>query len=354
MNTKTWLIWALNFFLIITLTKNPFYLLIIFLIILLVNISCRLPSSESQIWKIVIYLGLIFIGFSIIFNTLTVHFGETVLYRFPESFNRLFLIGPIIGGKITLEALIYGFLQGFVFFNLLFLFSSFNQVINRYELIRLVPKFMHSIGIVISLAFAFIPQTITCFKEVKEAQMIRGVNFEIKGMIKRISNFLSILLPVIIIGIEKAVTLAESMESRAYGNTQKKEGLGEKLGFIFSLILFLTGFFLMMLKVNYWFFFMIGGLILIFITLIKISSDIKVTRYKREKWQSKDIIVVIVSTLAGLFFLWLNFYNVNILTFNPYPKVDFPDINIFVMIILLFMIIPTILSGSERSLDRSE
>jgi energy-coupling factor transport system permease protein len=58
-----------------------------------------------------------------------------------------------------------------------------------------------------------------------DAQKARGLELEKGGLLKRIRNYVPVLIPLIVSAIRRSLELAEAMESRAWGATKKRTNL---------------------------------------------------------------------------------------------------------------------------------
>jgi energy-coupling factor transport system permease protein len=58
-----------------------------------------------------------------------------------------------------------------------------------------------------------------------DAQKARGLELERGNFLKRIRNYIPILIPLIVSAIRRSLELAEAMESRAWGATKKRTNL---------------------------------------------------------------------------------------------------------------------------------
>jgi len=58
-----------------------------------------------------------------------------------------------------------------------------------------------------------------------DAQKARGLELERGNFLKRIRNYIPILIPLIVSAIRRSLELAEAMESRAWGATEKRTNL---------------------------------------------------------------------------------------------------------------------------------
>jgi energy-coupling factor transport system permease protein len=58
-----------------------------------------------------------------------------------------------------------------------------------------------------------------------DAQKARGLELEKGNFMKRIRNYVPVLIPLIVSAIRRSLELAEAMESRAWGATKKRTNL---------------------------------------------------------------------------------------------------------------------------------
>jgi len=65
-----------------------------------------------------------------------------------------------------------------------------------------------------SLALRFIPTLAIQLNEIIDAQLSRGLKLDTGGFLKRIKNYLPILIPLIVISIKKSIEIAEALEIR--------------------------------------------------------------------------------------------------------------------------------------------
>jgi len=60
---------------------------------------------------------------------------------------------------------------------------------------------------------------------IMDAQKARGLELERGNFIKKVKNYIPILIPLIVSAIRRSLELAEAMESRAWGATEKRTNL---------------------------------------------------------------------------------------------------------------------------------
>ena len=83
---------------------------------------------------------------------------------------------------------------------------------------------------------------------IMDAQKARGLELEKGNFLKRIRNYIPILIPLIISAIRRSLELAEAMESRAWGAIEKRSNLyvlkiqrGDILLILISIIILIIG-----------------------------------------------------------------------------------------------------------------
>jgi energy-coupling factor transport system permease protein len=74
-------------------------------------------------------------------------------------------------------------------------------------------------------AVRFVPVLAEEAQTIMDAQKARGLELERGNFLKRIRNYIPILIPLIVSAIRRSLELAEAMESRAWGATQKRTNL---------------------------------------------------------------------------------------------------------------------------------
>ena len=74
-------------------------------------------------------------------------------------------------------------------------------------------------------AVRFVPVLAEEAQTIMDAQKARGLELERGSFLKRIRNYIPILIPLIVSAIRRSLELAEAMESRAWGATKKRTNL---------------------------------------------------------------------------------------------------------------------------------
>ena len=74
-------------------------------------------------------------------------------------------------------------------------------------------------------AVRFVPVLAEEAQTIMDAQKARGLELEKGNFLKRIRNYVPVLIPLIVSAIRRSLELAEAMESRAWGATKKRTNL---------------------------------------------------------------------------------------------------------------------------------
>jgi energy-coupling factor transport system permease protein len=117
----------------------------------------------------------------------------------------------VVLGTISLENVAFSALEGMRLAALLVVFGTFNAVTDPFGVVRLAPRRFHEPALAAALALSIAPRTISMAGRVREAQRLRGIH------IARWRSLPALAVPILETGMEDALTLAESMDSRGHG-----------------------------------------------------------------------------------------------------------------------------------------
>jgi energy-coupling factor transport system permease protein len=328
-----WLGWVLAALAAISTTRNPLYLVLAILCIWLVN---RMVGGVSPVrpfklvsWKVVV--GLVVI--STVFNSLFAHFGETHLVQIPPSI-------PLLGGWVTLEAMVYGATNGLVIFAMLAVFAVLNQALPVQALIRLVPRAFYPLAVVTSIAVTFVPVTVRQFRQVYEAQMIRG------HRLRRLQDWLPLLIPLLTGGLEHAVQLSEAMTARGFASLPARPLGGQRWLLVSGLLLAVAGWVVWVGKHQpaASLLLIACGSLLLGGGIWRAGRQVKRTIYQRYSWGWRSG-MVIFSVIVLVSWVWLPWFHPlrQALVFNPYPALTWPAFDLLSGVITLILTLPAFL-----------
>jgi energy-coupling factor transport system permease protein len=252
---------------------------------------------------------------STLINALFTHNGKTIIFSLPQSW-------LLIGGNITLESVLFGVINGLTIGALYLSFTIINIALSIKQLTRLIPKVFHPIAMTVTIALTFYPSVQTRAREIKEAQMIRG------SRMKKISDWLPLLIPLLVTSLEKAILLSESMTARGFHATSQSINPSLPLvGLLSALFAFFSGWVLRIFSYPLWIslsLYGLGGAIVLAILLPTTHQD-KTTNYRKGVWHPTDVVfsVIIIIFIVAFTVIWIN-KTLHSLSYFPYPALSFP------------------------------
>jgi energy-coupling factor transport system permease protein len=338
-HSLSWILWLCAAVVAASATRNPLYLVLILLCLFIVAGSIR-PVGEARppIVSPVTFAAIVTL-LATAFNALTTHYGQTVIIRVPEGI-------PIVGGNITLEAVIYGLTNGLTLSALFAAFTVLNLALPIRALIQYIPRAFSPLAVVTSIAVSFVPVTLRQFGQIREAQAVRG------HRLRGVRDWLPLFLPLLTGGLERALQLAEAMAARGFARADEKAhnirmqvmlvvglatlpaGLLLRLAWgqkLWGLLLLLAG----------------GGLVLAVFWLI--SRQVPRTVYRRERWSWSDGVVLVGAGVVLVVFLTLlPGIDRKALYYSPYPALTLPPFDPLVGLAILGLAGPLVSGMRER------
>jgi energy-coupling factor transport system permease protein len=138
------------------------------------------------------------------------------------------LVGYFSNGLVVTEALVlYSFSLAFRFIVLMSSFSIFFLTTSPDDLSLALQQshIPYEFCFAFTTAIRFVPVLANEAQTIMDAQKSRGLELEKGNFLKRIRNFIPILIPLIVGAIRRSLELAEAMESRAFGAKRERTSL---------------------------------------------------------------------------------------------------------------------------------
>jgi len=331
----SWVAWLVAVIAMLSITRNPLYLVIIVLCIIFVGVSLGGEGSNIRppfsLWKFAGFIILLATGF----NALTSHYGHTVLFAIPGKV-------PLISGNITIEAVVYGATNGLILTGMLAGFTVLNLALPVRDLISLIPRAFFPVAVVTSIAVTYLPTTLKQFKQIREAQEVRG--HQMHGL----RDWLPLLMPLLVGGLEHAMQLAEAMTARGFasGSPEKGKHLLYARGLMLAGVLVLIAGWLLEIgtATGYGWVLVSCGVILILLGLWLMGRQSRRTIYHRQHWDWQDgvgifgafaIVAVILFPAPAL--------GRETMYYDPYPALQAPDFSLVIGLALLGLLLPGLL-----------
>lgn len=334
-HTYAWLAWLSSGLVALTSTRNPLIILLIDLVLIVLLVWVTPPSRK--ILRTTLRFGFSMLILSTVMNMFISHFGETIFFSLPEKI-------PLLGGNFTLEALIYGVTNGLILIGIFTLFMILNQVVSVHALVRLIPQAFHPVAVVTTIALTFIPASQKQFQTIREAQAIRG------QQLKKLRDWLPLIIPLLIGGLERAMQIAEAMTARGFtAQSEHKPSRLEKALLPLGLIFIILGWILELsrqLPVSGIWLISIGFLALLALFFIS-GKRVKKTTYAQEAWTPISTWVTIFALLLTIAFI-LPIPGYQTLFYEPYPLVKFPGFSILHGLLSLTFLAPVFILGEVK------
>ena len=208
------LAWIGCVFLLALLFDHPLYLFLIFLSTLPLILAARVWREWASLMKFSLFLCLLVIAI----NALISNQGTHVLYQAPFQI-------PVIGApRMTLEGILCGVGNSLRLLAIISAFTLLTFTIHPDDLMSVMIKarLPHKSVMVASLSTKFVPTLIADAHRITDVQRTRGLEFERGGPVQKARNYLAIAIPLLSNSLDRAVQVAEAMESRAFGSGKNR------------------------------------------------------------------------------------------------------------------------------------
>lgn len=221
----TWLTWAIAAAAAVQIAPNPLYVALVLAISFLVVSAHRLDTTLARAFPILVGLGVAFALLRVVLTALTTHSPaidgppEHLWFTLPSFGLPRLLGGFTVGGTIEGDVVLFAAAQAFAVVGILGAFGAFNAVASHHELVQAAPRAFHEPGLIVTVALAFVPSTMQAVADVREADRART-----GGRVVRRGRLVRLSVPIVESGLERAVSLAESMDSRGFARHARGRG----------------------------------------------------------------------------------------------------------------------------------
>lgn len=311
----TWLMWLAAAMVALTVTRNPLYLAVTLLCIGMVY-ALIAPAADEQRslllspWR----FGLVVVTVSALFNALMVHVGAHVLFTLPAWL-------PLIGGPFTLEALVYGALNGLALTGLFVAFGAINRSISVQAMLRLVPRAYYPVAVITSIAVTFVPTALQQMQQIREAQMVRG------NRMQSVRSWLPLVVPLLEASLERSMQLAESMMARGFVSDGSGPATRARLLLLSGMVAVVAGWLLQIVWLQAWAgsTLLLAGAGLLVAGLWLAGRQHPHTVYRHDPWRVRDGVVIGAALAVMLVYLApLPGLDRTTLFYYPYPALTWP------------------------------
>jgi energy-coupling factor transport system permease protein len=270
MNPRALGTWALAGVTIALATGNPVYRVLVLLCALNLLIALRRPAVSLRGLLVALIVAA---AIAVATTTLASHTGVHAFLVLPSGI-------PVIGGRLTLEAALFGLATGIGIAAAVLAAAPLSLVLEPHALVDALPAALARTGAAIGTALNLIPGIARSATEIRDAQRMRGWRS------RRVREWPDLAVPVVLTALEGSITLAEAMEARGYGSVTR-------------------------------------------------------THYTEEVWHRADIVVAAVAVAAAIAFVTLRISGV-VGDWYPFPDVTVPPVSIAGVVCCLALAAPLV------------
>lgn len=334
-----WLTWMTTILLCVSVTRNPLYLVVVWLCVAIVHAASGMGELAGGNAPFPFWISLTVVPLGSIFNALTAHVGERVIFTLPGNL-------PLLSGKITWEAVVYGATNSLALSVILLAFWVFNRNVSIPSFLRMLPRAFHSVAIVGSIAITFIPLLQREVQQMQEAQAIRGN--DLTGL----RNKLALLFPLLVSSLEHAFQLAEVMTARGFLQSSVSSHQAIWQGaFLGGFGLLVAGWLLRFWGLPAWSAnLLFGGAMAIFaIAVLATTRKRGYTVYRSTPFCLRDALAMSGSAFLLIFLVFQSFIlGEPLLSYNPYPVLRPPPFEPWVAFLLLGILSPLLVMAFQK------
>ena len=200
--------------LLVLIFDNPVYITALFLVTIPLIFTAGVQREWSSFMKIAFYLCAAIIVINILVN----NNGTHVLLRAPFAL-------PVIGTPlISLEAMCFAAMMSLRLLTIMSAFTIITLTIHPDDLMlsMIKVKLPYKSVLVTSLSTRFIPTLFSDIQCISDVQRSRGLELDKGNLMRKVSNRMAIIIPLLSNSLDRVVQVAEAMEARAFGSAGKR------------------------------------------------------------------------------------------------------------------------------------
>jgi energy-coupling factor transport system permease protein len=205
------------------------------------------------------------------------------------------------------------------------------------------------VAVVVSIGLTYVPATTRQFRQIREAQAVRG--HRVRGL----RDWLPLLLPLLIGGLERALQLAEAMTARGFsGADAESHDSAPRVVIVAGLVALLAGWLLRLV----WGQEILGlSLMLLACGLIigalwAVGRRVPRTTYRPQPWTAWDGVVLIGAAIVILAFAVPGLARTSFF-YYPYPRLSLPGFDPTVGIATLGLLAPAAVLHTAQRLQHT-
>jgi energy-coupling factor transport system permease protein len=329
----------------VQLAPSPVYVALV-VGIAWVMVEAHAPDGPyRRAFPALVTLGIVFGLVRVAMAAFTTHNGINVWFTLPQATMPDVLGGFTVGGSVEGDVVLQAAAVAFTIVGVMAVFGAVNAIWSHYELVQAMPRAFHVFGVVLTVALAFVPATVESLRAVREADRART-----GGRPVRRGRTLRSILPVLERGMERAVALSESMDSRGFGHQEPTRADVEAGWYtVVALVATFTAFLALVGRATT--LAIVAGLLgaaLLTVAVVRSSRGLTRHAYRRRPFTGADALVTATVVLAPLALGALNLAGNDTLAWYAAP-VAWPRFDPLVAVTLVPLLAPLVrLPGPAR------
>jgi len=207
-----WWAWALGLAAVAARATNLVLLAGIVGVVLAVVWACRTPSPQQLSLAVFVRLAVWVVVLRVLLQIVFApRLPGTVLFTLPEATLPGWAAGISVGGPVTLESLVAGVAAAARLAVVLICVGAVNTLATPGRLLKSLPAVLYEAGVAVTVGLTATPQAMAEVSRVRTARHLRG------RPTRGAAGLRGTAVPVLEGALDRALTLASSMDARGYG-----------------------------------------------------------------------------------------------------------------------------------------
>lgn len=339
-DSRAWLVWGAAASMPLLIGRHPLVIAELLTIVLVVRAVCLSPE-KARGWGWILWVAMIALPIGVLFNMLTVRAGDAELFRIPASV-------PLVGGTVTWNAVAYGLLSGVTIVTLLAVGTTVASGMDWSTLMRSMPARASGIAVAGSVAWAFLPQMATSWREIREAQVARGHQW------RGVRDVVPLVVPLMAGGLDRSITMAEALESRGFGSattpgdSQRLPAIGHGAALTLAILT------LYLFTVGQPYQAMTSSFLAVLAAVVGTKAGrgtvrVSPTQYRAVVWDRNDALISISAVVTIMTTAVALHVTPSALRYDPYPVLIWPDTEFWLIFTLSLLLMPAVVASDRRS-----
>lgn len=284
-----WWAWAGGAIAAITRTGSTTGIVLLTAAVMTVAATCRSRAPWTRLYHLYLGIAAAVIVLRLVFYVLFgIRTGGSVLIPLPAVPLPSWAGGVSLLGPVETQGLLHALSGALGLAAIIVCFGAANALANPKHVLRHLPGALHDLSTAVIIAVTITPQLVTSARTVRRARQLRG------APTSGVRAALGYVRPVLQEAMDRAISLAASMDSRGYASTQRAASRALTGVLLAAVLLAGVGTYGVLDTTTPWWLgapvLSAGALIGAGATAIA-SRRVRRTRYRPAKWQVRETIL---------------------------------------------------------------